>query len=59
MGVIRALVIVGRDDEEGAGSCRRAFGRTLKQVPSKDTYEHFNSRQTLCGTPYYLPVVQK
>eukprot|EP00975_Prorocentrum_lima_P071220 12936482-Prorocentrum_lima.AAC.1 len=45
MGVIRAQITVGHDEEEGAGSPKRAFGRTFKSVLSKDSDQHFNEHR--------------
>eukprot|EP00975_Prorocentrum_lima_P063025 12889026-Prorocentrum_lima.AAC.1 len=59
MGIIRAHITVGHDDEGGADSVKRAFGRTFKSVLAKATYAHFCGPHAVAGTPYYLPVVQK
>eukprot|EP00975_Prorocentrum_lima_P069862 12928751-Prorocentrum_lima.AAC.1 len=59
MGIIRAQITVGHEDEDGAGSTKRTFGRTIKSVLTKSTKDHFCGSQAMAGTPYYLPVVQK
>eukprot|EP00975_Prorocentrum_lima_P066354 12908727-Prorocentrum_lima.AAC.1 len=50
---------VGHDDEEGTGCSRRACGRTLKLVLTKDTEEQLSGPQALGATPFYLPGIQK